>query len=132
MRARLTYLTLALGTIMLGLIVHFRGAWLGRVPRDVVGDVLWAAMIAWLVAAIAPHLSLGARSAVAIAICFAVELSQLYHAPFIDRLRQTTAGQLTLGSGFDVRDLFAYGIGVLLAALVDRWRRGARESGEQN
>jgi hypothetical protein len=55
-----------------------------------------------------------------LAICFAVELSQLYHAPALDALRETTAGHLVLGSGFDPRDLIAYAAGVCAAALVDR------------
>jgi len=60
------------------------------------------------------------RIVVAVAICFAVELSQLLHTPELDSLRRTTVGQLTLGSGFDVRDLLSYTVGVLAAALFER------------
>jgi hypothetical protein len=48
-----------------------------------------------------------------------VELSQLYHAAALDAVRATTAGHLVLGSGFDLRDLVAYGVGVGLVALLD-------------
>jgi hypothetical protein len=56
----------------------------------------------------------------ALAVCFVVELSQLYHAPALDALRQTTVGHLVLGSDFDPRDLAAYAAGVLAAAMLER------------
>lgn len=125
--ARLAYVALAVATIVLGLIVHFHGDALGPTARDMMGDAIWAAMIAWWVAAIVPGTSLWTRSVAAVTICFAVELSQLYHTPALDTLRRTTIGQLTLGSGFDPRDLAAYAVGVLVAALLERtvrlWRR---------
>jgi hypothetical protein len=121
--ARLAYVGLAIATIVLGLTVHLYGSALGPMSRDVIGDIIWAAMIAWLIGAIAPRRSLRARILAAVAICFAVELSQLFHTPTLDMLRRTTVGQLTLGTGFDVRDLFAYTAGVLAAALLERtWR----------
>jgi hypothetical protein len=117
---RLAYVALAFGTIVLGLTVHLHGDVLGPRSRDLVGDAIWAAMIAWLVAAIVPRFSLRARSVWAVAICFAVEVSQLYHTPALDMLRHTTVGQLTLGTGFDPRDLLAYIVGVLAAAFLER------------
>jgi hypothetical protein len=120
---RVAYIALAVGTIVLGLTVHLHGDALGPTSRDLVGDTIWAAMIAWLVAAIVPRLSLRARSLWAMAICFAVEVSQLYHTPTLDLLRHTTIGQLTLGTGFDPRDLLAYIVGVLAAAFLERTGR---------
>ena len=119
----MAYVALALGMIVLGLAVHWRGDVLGPTSRDVAGDAIWAAMITLWVAAIAPRLSLPARGVVAVAICFAVETSQLYHTPALDNLRRTTIGRLTLGAGFDMRDLFAYGAGVLAAVLLERSAR---------
>ena len=63
---------------------------------------------------------LPSRAAVALAICFAVEFSQLWHLPILDALRRTTAGHLVLGSGFDLRDFAAYAAGVLAAVLLER------------
>ena len=123
---RLVYAGLAIGTIALGLIVHFRGDALGPASRDVIGDALWAAMIAWWIGALVPDRSLGARSVVALAVCFAVEFSQLYHTVALDTLRDGTIGHLILGSGFDPRDLVAYTIGVLAAAACERTARGSR------
>jgi hypothetical protein len=121
--ARVAYVALALVTIVLGLVVHLQGDALTPTSRDVLGDLIWAAMIAWWVAAIVPNVSLTARSVVAVSICVAVEISQLYHTPALDMLRRTMVGQLTLGSGFDPRDLLAYVVGVVAAAFVERMGR---------
>jgi hypothetical protein len=112
----------------LGFFVHMHGKPLGMVARDVLGDALWAAMIAWWLGALVPSARLAVRSAAALAVCFAVETSQLYHAPFIDSIRHTFAGHLLLGTGFDPRDFAAYAVGVVGAvllelALVSRSRR---------
>jgi hypothetical protein len=77
-------------------------------------------MMAWWVGAVAPRAPLRARAAVALGLCFAVEVSQLYHAPAVDAVRATRAGHLVLGSGFDPRDLVAYTAGVIVAVLLER------------
>jgi hypothetical protein len=125
-RARARYVALALATIAVGLTVHRGALPLGARARDATGDALWAAMIAWWVGAVAPGAPLRARAAAALAFCFAVEASQLYHAPALDALRGTTVGRLVLGSGFDPRDLVAYAAGVLVACAAERaaFRRG--------
>jgi hypothetical protein len=117
--SRVTYLVLALATIGIGLAVHRGVGGLSPRARDVLGDALWAMMIMWWIGAIAPAARLPIRSIVALAICFAVESSQYFHAPALDALRGTAIGQLVLGTGFDARDLAAYALGVLAAALLE-------------
>jgi hypothetical protein len=56
----------------------------------------------------------------ALAFSAAIELSQLYHAPWIDSIRQTTLGGLVLGFGFVWSDLACYAAGVVLGILVER------------
>ena len=135
LRARLAYVALALGTIAVGLAVHLGGRALApgaRDVRDVLGDALWAVMVAWWVGALAPGLAPGRRAALALAACFAVEASQLLRAPALDAVRRTTLGHLVLGSGFDARDLVAYTLGVLAAVALERaWRgwHGRRANG---
>jgi hypothetical protein len=120
LRTRASYIALALGTIALGLGVHWRGGALGSTRRDVLGDALWAVMVAWWVGAVAPTASLRLRTAAALAVCLGVEVSQLYHTPVLDAVRSTTAGDWIPGSGFDPRDLMAYTLGVLAAAVLER------------
>ena len=118
-RRRSVFLAVACATLIVGLAVHLRGAVLGPVARDVLGDALWAMMIAWFAGVLTPHVRIALRSAAAYAVCVAVEVSQLYHQPMLDAIRATTLGNLVLGSGFDVRDLAAYAAGVLLAAIIE-------------
>jgi len=128
-RPRAAYVAAAVATIALGLTVHLHGGALAPIARDVLGDALWAAMIAWWIGAVAPARALPVRSAAALAVCFAVEVSQRYHAPALDAVRATTVGHLVLGSGFDPRDFAAYTIGVLAAALLEgAFLRGRRET----
>ena len=119
-RARIRYVALAIATAAVGLIVHRAGSALPPVVRDVLGDALWATMVTWWIAAIAPAMRWPSRAALALACCFIVEFSQLYHAPALDAVRRTMVGHLMLGSGFDPRDLVAYSAGVLAAILLDR------------
>ena len=124
LRARAAYAALAITTIAVGLAVHLGIVPMPPVARDVAGDALWAAMLTWWIGALAPRMSLGARAALALAACFAVEVSQLYHTPGLDAVRGTRLGHLVLGSGFDSRDFAAYALGVLAAAAAEReWRR---------
>jgi hypothetical protein len=119
---RLMYVALALATIAVGLAVHSAGGMLHPVARDVLGDALWAVMMTWWVGAAAPSLPRAHRAGISLAICFGVEFSQLYQAPALHALRETTLGGLVLGSGFDPRDLLAYAAGVAAAMVVDRRR----------
>jgi hypothetical protein len=118
-RRRATFIALACATIVVGLLVHIHGTAIEPDTRDMLGDALWAAMIAWWVGALAPSMRFVTRSAVAYAVCVCVEMSQLYHAPVLDALRATQIGALVLGSGFDLRDLVAYACGVVLATLLE-------------
>jgi hypothetical protein len=123
-RARAAYAALAIATIVVGLAVYLGGLAMSPAVRDVAGDALWAAMLTWWISALVPRMALGARAAVALAACFAVEASQLYHAPALDAVRATRFGNLVLGSGFDPRDFAAYALGVLGAAALElAWRR---------
>ena len=120
LRARARYVALAVGTIGLGSAVHLRGDALSPGVRDVLGDALWAAMVAWAIAALAPAFRQRWRAVAALAVCFVVEFSQLIHLPALDALRRTSVGHLALGSGFDPRDFSAYTAGVLAAVILER------------
>lgn len=128
--ARAVFAVLALGTIAVGLAVHRGATWLPAPLRDATGDALWAMMICWWIGALAPALHPARRAGIALGICWAVEFSQLYHAPVLDAWRRTVLGQLVLGSDYDPRDLAAYVVGVLVALGLEalgRWQvRGRR------
>ena len=119
-RDRKVYVALAIGTIVLGLIVHLGGSVLPPAGRDMLGDALWASMMVWWISAAMPRMPLRTRALAAFAVCVAVELSQQYHTPSLDAIRRTVPGHLLLGSGYDPRDIPAYAAGVLAAAVVAR------------
>ena len=117
-RRRIRSAVLAITTIIVGLVVHRAGLGLDRVVRDMLGDALWAMMIFYGLGVLLPRARLRTRTASALAICFGVEASQLFHSPRLDALRATLPGHLILGSGFDPRDFLSYSLGVAAAAVV--------------
>lgn len=116
---RALFVALAVGTVALGLLVHQVGSVLPPPAQDMLGDALWAMMVAWLAGVVVPRTPRWWRAAAALAAAWAVEFSQLLHAPWIDAWRRTTLGRLTLGTDFDPRDLAAYAVGVLGAVLLE-------------
>jgi hypothetical protein len=118
LRHRLPYVAAALITIVAGLAVHRSGGMLHATAKDMLGDALWAMMMLWWMSVPLPQAPLRTRAMAALAICFAVEASQLYHTPTLDAWRATTIGHLVLGSGFDARDLLSYTLGVLAGAAL--------------
>lgn len=119
-RHRIRFAALAAGTIALGLQLQRYRAQLPVDLADILGDGLWAVMLYWLVALVLPALTDWHRAIVAIAGCWAVELSQLSRSSVLVSLRRTTLGHLALGSDFDTRDLLVYPCGVALALLLER------------
>jgi hypothetical protein len=84
------------------------------------GDTLWA-LAAFLTIGLAlPRVRTRIVALAALALSFLVELSQLYHAPWIDTIRDTTIGGLLLGFGFLWSDLVCYAAGVAIGIVLDR------------
>lgn len=126
-RTRLVYLLSALAVLALGLASRRFGASLPSLVAAYAGDTLWALLLFLVLGFVAPSLRLARRTWIALAFAFAVEASQLYHAPWIDALRHTRLGGLVLGFGFLWSDLVCYSVGVGLGALGEcAVRRAAR------
>jgi hypothetical protein len=81
------------------------------------GDTLWSFALYFFISFLFPALSTGKRIVVTYTLSFLDEVSQLYHAPWIDALRQTVPGALILGNTFIWSDLACYLAGTLLAGL---------------
>jgi hypothetical protein len=120
-RRAVTFIS-ALGIIAAGLALRTFGYSLGLpfVAVKYGGSALWAAMVYFLLAPVAParpalHIALAA-----ITVATGVELFRLVHAPWLDAFRSTTAGALLLGRIFSLWNLVAYVIGIALAAVLDR------------
>lgn len=87
------------------------------------GSALWALLVFLLCGWLAPRMSTVRVALMASAIACAVEFSQLYHAPWIDQIRQTRMGALTLGSVFNWPDIPAYFLGIAVGAFGERTHR---------
>lgn len=83
------------------------------------GDTLWALMLFLLVSTLFAGRPVLVRAAISLALAFLVEISQLYHAPWIDSIRQTTLGGLVLGFGFLWTDLVCYSVGIATGSLTE-------------
>jgi hypothetical protein len=124
-RSRGWYAVAAAATIAAGLASR---AWAAHLPwwlAKNAGDALYATMMFWLFGLVAPRATTPRIALAALAVCVAIELSQLYRAPWLDAIRATTPGHLVLGQGFHALDLACYGIGVGLAATLELGARRA-------
>lgn len=83
------------------------------------GDCLWALMIFLLFIFIFNKRSTIFVGVLALIFSYGIELSQLYHAPWIDSIRDTTLGGLVLGFGFLWSDILCYTIGIGIGMVVD-------------
>ncbi len=106
-------------TIIAATVVVFAGLasrrYRGQLPAflaEYAGDTMWALMVFLLVSAVLAGRPLMVRAAIALGLSFLVEISQLYHAPWIDSIRQTTLGGLVLGFKFLWSDLICYSVGI--------------------
>jgi len=80
--------------------------------------MLWALMLYLLVSTLVAGRPIVVRSAISLALAFLVKISQLYHTPWIDSIRQTTLGGLVLGFGFLWTDLICYSVGIALGTVT--------------
>ena len=84
-----------------------------------VGDALWAMMIFFIIRTLYIKSGRKLLSILSLTICYLVEFSQLYQAPWLNNIRMTLVGRLVLGQGFLWSDLLAYAIGIGAAVSFD-------------
>ena len=118
-RTRLLYIVCTIAVVALGLASRRYAKNLPVFVAEYAGDTLWALMVFLGASAVAPEARLAHRAGFALAFAYAIEVSQLYHAPWIDAVRRTALGGLVLGFGFLWSDFVCYTIGVLIGALAD-------------
>ncbi|ACK87297.1 hypothetical protein bcere0016_26400 [Bacillus cereus 95/8201] len=111
-RNRLLYATFTIIVIILGLSSRKFAFALPELLNDYLGDALWALMIFIGFGFLFPKIETKKLAFISLIFCYGIEMSQLYHAEWIDNIRATTLGGLVLGYGFLWSDLVAYTIGV--------------------
>lgn len=116
-RNRITYAIFIFLTICAGLLSRKLGRILPDFLNLYVGDALWAFAVFLLVGFLFPNKKISFVWMVSLVFSYAIEVSQLYHAPWLDSIRHTTPGGLVLGFGFLWSDILAYTIGITAGAI---------------
>lgn len=120
-RGRRAGLAIAAALVIgIGLTTRLPGIDWGPVLGKYLGSLLWGAMVYGLVGFMRPRWQVSMVALVAACIAVSVELSQLWHTPWLDGFRQTRLGVLLLGRFFAWADIAAYLAGIALAAVADR------------
>jgi len=119
-RSRVAYGIALVLVIAAGLGSRVFGRSLPWVSATEAGDTLYATMVFVVLGILARRWSTARLALTALACSCAIEVSQLYHAPWIDAIRRTRPGALVLGYGFLWSDLACYAAGVALATAVER------------
>ncbi|QMW05087.1 ribosomal maturation YjgA family protein [Spirosoma foliorum] len=124
-RNRIIYGSLTLSVLLLGLASR---RFMGDVSfvKDYVGDGLWALMVYLGFATFFNQWTARAVGLSTLLFSFGIEISQIYHAPWIDTIRATRLGGLVLGFTFVWSDLLCYTIGVGVGWLVEAYLIPAR------
>lgn len=124
-RNRLFYGVLILVVIATGVLWRSRFVTLPPFLTKYSGDALWAVVVFFGFGFLFPKITTARLFAISLAFAWAIEFSQLYHAPWIDSIRAARLGHLVLGSTFNWPDLAAYAVGAGLGAVMELgWRRG--------
>ncbi|WP_439558418.1 DUF2809 domain-containing protein [Dyadobacter sp.] len=118
LRSRLAYGLLTAGVMLAGFLSR---RLLGQYAfiKLYVGDALWAMMVFLSLAFVFCKWPTWQVAAAALGFSVCIELSQLYHAPWIDAIRQMPLGGLILGFTFVWSDLVCYAVGVGIAVMVE-------------
>ncbi|MFC9855345.1 ribosomal maturation YjgA family protein [Streptomyces prasinus] len=95
------------------------------------GDALYTLLIFALVLLTAPRVAAWRAAALALAVSWAVEFSQLSGVP-AELSQRSTAARLVLGSTFNAPDLFWYAVGTLAGWLVVASRRAGRRDARRD
>lgn len=115
-----TYFFLVTTVMILGLSTRLFSAYFPNWINLYLGDALWALMIFFLLALLFRARETRWITAGALLFAFSIEISQLYHSPWIDALRKTRMGGLVLGYGFLWSDLASYTVGIGFGFLMER------------
>ncbi|MBS7566900.1 DUF2809 domain-containing protein [Mucilaginibacter sp. Bleaf8] len=117
-KTRLLYAGMVLLSIIIGLLSRRSDG----IPLWI-GSAFWGLMIYFIVRFLSVNWRIAKVAAITLLFCYAIELSQLYQAAWINAIRATTPGHLVLGQGFEWGDLIAYTVGIMLGCAFDRIKR---------
>ncbi|MCF0058117.1 DUF2809 domain-containing protein [Dyadobacter sp. CY356] len=120
-RSRILYFLMTMLVISSGLFSRKIAYQLPELVNLYLGDALWALMIFLITGFIFKWISTLQVAIFAVSFCYLIEISQLYHADWIDNIRYTRLGGLILGFGFLWSDILAYSIGVGFGVILEKF-----------
>lgn len=130
-RNRVVFALVAVAIVAAGLLCRSTFMPLPPFATKYGGDALWALMVFVGMGFLFPRTSTLVLALMALSFAWAVEFSQLYHAPWIEAVRATLPGRLVLGATFNWPDLVAYLIGIALGAVGEHLFRLPRATVEK-
>lgn len=119
-RNRVIYGIIILVVIFLGLSSRKFYSIMPKVIGEYAGDTLWGLMIFLMIGFCFRTYSIRKVAVMAIIFSHCIEISQLYHVPWIDSIRHTAIGGLILGFGFLWSDLLCYTAGIVIGIGIDK------------
>jgi len=120
-RNRKTYFIIILCTIVVGIFLRSQSNIFPDLINLYLGDIFYALTVHLGAGFLFIRQSSYKNAIIALAFCFIVEISQFYHEPWIDEIRNNRVGGLILGFGFLWSDLLSYTIGVSIGVLFEKW-----------
>ncbi len=120
MQIRILYTFLTIATIAVVPFVFRHWSSLPNWVNFWLGDFLFGIFLFWLAMIFFAHANRRKIAFLLMIYCAVVETSQLYHAVWLDALRQTAIGGGILGHHFEWSDLLAYIGGIAFAYAADR------------
>lgn len=118
-RNPIVYISFIIIVMILGVSSRIFGEYLPLIISKYSGDVLWALMVYLGFGFILSKGEIKKVVVASIIFSYGIEISQLYQAPWINAIRDTTIGALILGHGFLFSDLICYTIGVLIGVVLE-------------
>lgn len=123
-RNRIAYALIICFVVIVGLASRRYSEHLPYFIATYAGDTLWTLMVFLLIGFLFPSLSTLKVAIIALLFSFGIEFSQLYHAPWIDDIRQNRFAALVLGRGFLWSDLVCYSVGVMIGGISELlWKK---------
>lgn len=118
-RNRLLYFLLVVITILSGLASRRFEAILPPWVNMYLGDALWALMVYWILALLFRRKEPVWIALATLLFSYSIEVSQLYHAAWIDAIRATRLGGVVLGFGFLWSDMVCYTAGAAFGFVTE-------------
>jgi len=119
MKIGIKYFALIILSCLLGIGSRYFAEILPEFIADYSGDTFWAMAVYFFLRFIFPKKSMITSSIIAFAFSVLIEISQFYHAAWIDDIRKTIVGGLILGFGFMWSDLICYLAGIIIGLFFD-------------